>query len=99
MVEKNVVLNPLEKDHDTFLSVGSYASAESLARLIKDTKADVVVFDLLYAFASGNLNTDAAMLKTLKALGELARRGKLDCAIVVPASRFALVFMTGSRVG
>lgn len=83
LVQENLVIHTLEKDHDSFLSIADQASAELLARLINEVAADVVVFDPLLAFATGNLNTDAAMLKTCKTIAELARRGKADSAIVV----------------
>jgi hypothetical protein len=83
LVNQSLVIHTLEKDHDTFLNVSEHASAELLARLINQYEADVVAFDPLYAFATGNLNTDAAMHKTCKAITDLARRGNPKRAIVV----------------
>jgi len=82
-VEENLLIHTLERDHDAFLGLDNPASAEMVARLVKETMADVVVFDPLFAFASGNLNTDSAMLKTCRTITDLARLGKPDCSIVV----------------
>ena len=83
LVEANLVIHTLEKDHDSFLNLSDRASAELVAKLVKKYKANVVMFDPLYAFATGNLNTDAAMLRTCKALSDIARLGAPDCAVVV----------------
>ena len=83
LVDQNLIIHTLEKDHDTFLNLSDHASAELVARLVKTYKADVVLFDPLYAFATGNLNSDAAMLKTCKTLSDIARLGAADCAVVV----------------
>ena len=82
-VEANLLIHTLERDHDAFLGLDNPASAELVARLVKDAMADVVVFDPLFAFASGNLNTDSVMLKTCRAITDLARLGRPNCAIVV----------------
>jgi hypothetical protein len=83
LVNQRLIIHTLEKDHDSFLSLGNQRSAELLAQLINREKADVVAFDPLNAFAVGNLNTDAAMFKTCRVMADLARRGNSDCALVV----------------
>lgn len=82
-VEDNLLVHTLEQDHDQFLSLNEHAAKERIARLIKEAQADIVVFDPLFAFGTGNLNTDSAMIETCKAIVDLARRGKPDCSVIV----------------
>lgn len=82
-VEANLVLHTLENDIDGLLSLTDHPSKERLAHAVKAAGADVVVFDPLYAFALGNLNTDAAMRKTCEAISELAKLGNPDVAIII----------------
>lgn len=83
LIEENFIIHTLENDHDGDLSLNNPASAERISALIKTAAADVVAFDPLFAFAAGNLNADGAMNKTCRALTNLARLGKPDCALVV----------------
>lgn len=83
LVEANLQIHTLEQDHDQFLSLNDHGCKERIAHTIKEAQADVVVFDPLFAFGTGNLNTDSSMMGTCKMLAELGRVGKTDCAIIV----------------
>jgi len=83
LVNKHLNLHTLEHEGDTLLSIDDPNSAAAIAKLIKEARADVVVFDPLCAFSSGNLNTDIAMLKACRGVSKLAAMGNPDCAVVV----------------
>lgn len=83
LVNQNLRIHTLEADHDHFLGLNDHSSKELVAQLIRETAADVVVFDPLYAFSCGNLQSDVGMQKTIQSLTKLARLGKPDCAIVI----------------
>jgi hypothetical protein len=76
-------VHTVEPDDEAFLALSDTDAKKSVGQAIKDFQPDVVVFDPLYAFAAGSLNTDAGMLATCRAIIELARLGKKDCAILI----------------
>ena len=83
LVEENLKIHTLEKDHDHFLGINGREGQAMLAEMIKEAQADVVVFDPLYAFGTGNLNTDLAMQNTIRTISNLARLGKPETSVVI----------------
>jgi hypothetical protein len=83
LVEDKLTIHTVEKTHDAYLNLDDRTNAERIAAVIKEAKADVVVFDPLNAFAVGDLNSDRAMTRTCRRLLELTHLGNPDCAVVV----------------
>ena len=82
-VDDNITLSVLEKDNDYYLSLKDPFNVDLLAGAVRKVKAGGVVFDPLSAFAPGSLNTDTAMLSTLRSLASLARDGDPTASPVI----------------
>ena len=83
IVDRHLVIHTIETDLDCFLGLADRHIWKMTARLIQETRADAVVFDPLYAFAFGNLNSDSGMIKTCQGIGELTRLGSPHASPVI----------------
>ena len=68
-------IHTLETDEDTLVSLNSEENRQRIRDLLSDFPADVVVYDVLRDFGAGDLNTDADMTETVRALGRVTREG------------------------
>ena len=82
-IEECFVIHTLENDRDIFLNLDDEGNRRRLEAVIKETAADVVVFDPLSAFAKGSINSDSTIRTVCKAITELARGGNPECSIIV----------------
>jgi len=82
-VNAGLKIHTLESDLDGFLSVSSPKAQLAIKAAVESTKPDVVVFDSLYNFGAGNLNSDEDMAETLLTLSRLAKAGNPKRAIVI----------------
>lgn len=82
-VNAGLTIHTLESDLDGFLSVSSPKAQLAIKAAVESTKPDVVVFDSLYNFGAGNLNSDEDMAETLLTLARLAKAGNPRRAIVI----------------
>jgi hypothetical protein len=82
-VNAGLTIHTLETDLDGFLSVSSPKAQLAIKAAVESTKPDVVVFDSLYNFGAGNLNSDEDMAETLLTLARLAKAGNPRRAIVI----------------
>ena len=82
-VNAGLIIHTLESDLDGFLSVSSPKSQLAIKSAVESCKPDVVVFDSLYNFGAGNLNSDEDMAETLLTLSRLAKAGDPRRAIVI----------------
>lgn len=80
LVDRNLKFHTLEHDHDSDMSIDDVSGQNRVARAIKDAKADVVLYDPLYAFSTGNMNSDAGMRRTLHRIAKLTRLGNPHAA-------------------
>jgi hypothetical protein len=76
-------IHTLETERDTMLTLEDETTATSIRRLLDQEKPDVVVWDSLYSFASGDLNKDQDMRASLSRLHQISRHGNPKRAIVV----------------
>jgi hypothetical protein len=81
--DQQVFIHTLETDEDNFLSLSNPDAQTRIANLIRGTKPDVVVWDSLYNFACGDLNSDEDMTATLLLVSRLSRAGNPNREIVV----------------
>jgi hypothetical protein len=82
-VNAGLTIHTLETDLDGFLSVSSPKAQLAIKAAVESTMPDVVVFDSLYNFGAGNLNSDEDMAETLLTLARLAKAGNPRRAIVI----------------
>jgi protein gp37 len=82
-IEECFLIHTLENDRDIFLNLDDEGNRRRLEAVIKQTAADVVVFDPLSAFAKGSMNSDSTIRAVCKAITELSRGGNPDCSIIV----------------
>lgn len=75
VVNERLIIHTLETDYDGFLNLDNEANRLSISKMIQDTKPDVAVFDSLYNFGIGDLNHDADMFATLRAVSSLTKTG------------------------
>lgn len=82
-VENGLVIHTLETDEDSFLSLEEPETIRLLESVIEETRPDIIGFDSLYNFSSGDLNSDVDMRRTLTALSRVTRKGNPNRAAVV----------------
>ena len=82
-VNDQLVIHTLEGEADSFVSVDCPENCMRLAETIRAANPDVVIWDSLYNFAAGDLNSDQDMAGVLQAISRLTRRGRPDRAPVV----------------
>lgn len=66
-------IHTLETDEDTLVALNSEENRQRIRDLLADFPADVVVYDILRDFGAGDLNTDADMTETCRAIGRVTR--------------------------
>lgn len=81
-INAHVDFHTLERAQDTELRLKG-RRADAVARMLNQTKPDVLFVDPLNAFAKGSLNSDDGMLETLHEITRLAREANPDAAIVI----------------
>lgn len=82
-VGQRLRIHTLETERDVFLSLDDEQSVAAIKRLIERERPDVVVWDSLYSFSSGDLNKDADMRETLTRLHQVSQHGNPKRGIVV----------------
>jgi hypothetical protein len=75
VVNERLIIHTLESDDDGFLNLDDEGNRLSISEMIQDTKPDVAVFDSLYNVGIGDLNHDADMFATLRAVSFLTKTG------------------------
>lgn len=74
-VNARLRIHTLESDEDSFVSLSDPGAVHRIDAAIQDYNPDVVVFDVLRDFATGDLNSDADMAATCSAIGRITRKG------------------------
>ena len=83
-VNARLALHTLETDADGFLSLDNEGTQRRIAATIAQQKPDVVVWDSLYNFGAGDLNSDEDMSRTLLAVSRLTKTGNANrCPVVL----------------
>lgn len=82
-INDNLILHTLEKNQDYLLGLGDPVNMERLRELINDVQPGVIVFDPLYTFGVGDLNTDADMTETCRKLQSLGLENNIQRALIV----------------
>lgn len=80
---KQVLIHTLENEVDYYMSLESAEACERIIALIKTFKPDVIVWDSLYNYAIGDLNTDEGMSNTLLALSRVSKAGNINVSNIV----------------
>jgi len=83
LVQENLIILSLEHKYGGFAGLSDMESKLMLAKAIKEANADVVAFDPLFAFSSGNLNGDEGMIRSCQTIDELAHIANPNTAVVV----------------
>lgn len=79
----NLHIHTLEEQHDYILNLGDQINFSRIEQAIREVNPDVVVFDPLYAFGSGDLNSDADMANCCRKLQELTLKDNAQRALIV----------------
>ena len=74
-LDECLLIHTLETDEDTLVSLNSEENRQRIRDVLAVFPADVVVYDVLRDFGSGDLNTDADMTETCRAIGQVTREG------------------------
>jgi hypothetical protein len=82
-VSDNIRIQTPQRYEDTLLGLDNPESKKLVERYITENEPDVIVFDPLYAFTSGSLNSDSTMRKLCLSLNQVALHGNDDCSVVV----------------
>lgn len=82
-IDAQLAIHTLESDDDGFLALSDPGNLERLRHLILEIEPDIIGFDPLADFATGDLNSDMDMRRTLMAISQLSRAGNPHRAIVV----------------
>jgi hypothetical protein len=82
-VTSRLFIHTLESCTDSFVQLNSAGHCQRLADVIEAYEADVVCFDPLNCFSSGDLNNDGEMRATCQAITALAQGTRADRAVVV----------------
>ena len=80
-IDAKLVLHTLETDDDSFVNVET--AGEAIESALATFQPEIVVFDPLNAFTSGDLNSDADMRAVCVRLSQLAKRGNPKRALIV----------------
>ena len=83
LVDEKLVIHTLEGEHDRILNISNPSNTTLLATLIREVKPMFVVFDPLYNFRAGNLNSDDGMQATCQGLAAIARMGNLKATPII----------------
>lgn len=83
IVNEKLIIHTVEEEHDGFLNLDNPDVANLVAAFIKEDGAEVVSFDQLNEFTALNLNSDAAMLHTCRAMERLAKQGNPSAAALI----------------
>jgi len=68
-------IHTLETEDDAFVTLSTLETADRIAALTADFPANVIVYDVLRDFATGDLNSDEAMTETCRAISRVTRMG------------------------
>lgn len=71
-------IHTLEKDEDSLLNIESGEAVDAMQAAIAKYPSQIVVFDPLNAFTTGNLNQDQDMRAVISTLARLSREGRTD---------------------
>ena len=82
-LDQNLFIHTIENDDDGFLCLANPETQDAIRFLIDATQPDVIVFDPLKDFATGDLNKDSDMTDSCRVIAQLTRRGNPDRACVV----------------
>lgn len=82
-VHDKLYIHTLEAEHDHLLVLSEQINFSRLEQAIREVNPDVVVFDPLYSFGIGDLNTDADMYRTCRTIHELSLKGNAQRALIV----------------
>lgn len=82
-VQSRLRIHTLESELDTMLSLDDETTATAVRRLLDAERPDVVCWDSLYSFASGDLNKDQDMRAILTRLHQVSRHREPKRGIVV----------------
>lgn len=74
-VNEGIRIHTLEADEDSFVTLSDPGAVQRIEDAIKEFNPDVVVFDVLRDFATGDLNSDSDMAATCAAIGRITRKG------------------------
>lgn len=77
-LDQGLVFHTLENDLDTWLDLESQEGVEHVQAAIYDHDPDIVVFDPLNTFTSGDLNSDRDCRSVLTTISQLVRAGNPD---------------------
>ncbi|HEY5909185.1 MAG TPA: AAA family ATPase [Verrucomicrobiae bacterium] len=77
-VNAQLLIHTLEGEADTFVSLDSERNVVRIAETIQRHNPGAVIWDSLYNFGIGDLNTDTDMAATLAAVSRLTRQGRPD---------------------
>lgn len=74
-LDENLRIHTLENDDDSFVSLSNPETHLRIAAILKDFPANVIVYDVLRDFSTGDLNADQYMTETCSAIGRITRDG------------------------
>ena len=74
-VSDGIMFHTLESDTDDIVWLDKPNSYQAIESAILESKADIVVFDPLRDFTTGNLNDDGDMAEVLALLGQVTKKG------------------------
>lgn len=83
LVSEKLLIHTLETEDDCFLSLEASHATSGMKRAIAKHEPDIIAIDPLYSFASGDLNSDSEMRKTLQTLSRIAKADNPQRALVV----------------
>lgn len=83
VIDQNLILHTLENSTDSLVGLKNPKVADKICDVIKHQQPDVVVFDPLVSFATGNLNSDPGMIATFSAIVETVKKGRFDASTVI----------------
>jgi hypothetical protein len=82
-VNDRLLIHTLENSGDCFLNLDNPRTRQRIADVIERHEADVICFDPLNAFGSGDLNSDHDMRMACRSIAEIAQGSNPQRAIVV----------------
>jgi len=82
-INENLLIHTLEQNHDYLLGLGVPINIQRLKELINEKQPSVIVFDPLYTFGVGDLNTDADMSETCRKIQEVGHENNPHRALIV----------------
>lgn len=82
-LDEQLLIHTIDEEADTWLNLDSAAVRRRITELVLDTRPDVVCFDPLNCFTSGDLNNDREMRMTCQRISGICRTENPQRAIVV----------------